>query len=107
MQKLIDPEQRERWVHPEDPDFVVTYRAFAGPTLSTDIDVIARAYIDYGVMSVQNGKMSKGGKKMVKQPKGGWSSILPADIQTVLFVEISKISRLTPDEVQDLPLPPG
>ena len=99
--KLIDPEQRETWQHPEDAGFSVEYRAYAGPTLSTDIQVVARQYINYGITNViQDGEA-------VNEPQAGWTSILPSDIQTILFIEISKLSKLTPEEVQDLQSPPG
>ena len=99
--KLIDPEQRETWIHPEDPGFVVEYRAYAAPTLTTDINVVSRLYINYGVTSVTHGG------KAVIEPKTGWSATLPSDIQTILFILISQLSKLTPEEVQDLPTPPG
>ena len=99
--KLIDPEQREVWVHPEDPGFEVEYRAFAGATLTTDINVVARLYINRGVTKVtQDGKV-------VIEPKTGWSATLPSDIQTNLFILISQLSKLSPEEEQDLPTPPG
>jgi len=101
MIKLIDPEQRETWIHPEDPGFVVEYRAYAGPTLTTDINVVARLYINFGVT-----KVTQDGKAVI-EPKTGWSATLPSDIQTILFIEISRLSKLTPEEAQDLPTPPG
>ena len=99
--KLIDPGQRETWQHPEDEGFSVEYRAYAGPTLSTDIHEVARQYINYGITKViQDGEA-------VNEPRDGWSTILPSDIQTILFINISQLSKLTPEEVQDLQLPPG
>ena len=101
MIKLIDPSQRETWVHPEDESFVVEYRAYAGPMLTADIAEIAREYVNYGVTKVTNGGED------VPKPDTGWASILPADIQTPLFVAITRLSKLTPEEEEDLPLPPG
>ena len=99
--KLIDPEQRETWQHPEDAGFSIEYRAYAGPTLSTDIHEVARQYINYGITKViQDGEA-------VNEPRLGWATILPSDIQTILFINISQLSKLTPEEVQDLQLPPG
>jgi len=99
--KLIDPEQRGTWQHPEDDSFSVEYRAYAGATLTTDVHEVARKYIDYGVTKVIQDN------KAVIEPRGGWSSVLPSDIQTILFIEISQLSKLTPEEEQDLPQPLG
>lgn len=99
--KLIDPEQREVWQHPEDPDFSVEYRAYAGATLTTDVHKVARKYIDYGVT-----KVIQDGNEVI-EPRGGWASVLPSDIQTILFIEISRLSKLTPEEEQDSPTPLG
>lgn len=99
--KLIDPEQREVWQHPEDPDFSVEYRAYAGATLTTDVHKVARKYIDYGVT-----KVIQDGNEVI-EPRGGWASVLPSDIQTILFIKISRLSKLTPEESQDLTQPLG
>jgi hypothetical protein len=99
--KLLDPEQRETWQHPEDPGFSIEYRAYAGVTLTTDINIVARQYINFGITKViMNGEA-------VIEPRGGWSTTLPSDIQTIMFVKISQLSKLTPEEVQDLPSPLG
>ena len=92
--KLIDPTQVETWVHPEDEEFQVDYRAVAIPTMSTDLFVLGKKYIDEGVVAVRN-------PEAVAKPAAGWSSIIPGDIQTALFVEIQALSRLTESEERD------
>ena len=100
--KLIDPDAKpEVWIHPEDPGFVVEYKAVCEPALTTDEYKYAKRKIDKGVVSVTNGG------KAVIEPKTGWSSTIPPAIQTVLFIEISRISNLSPEEKQDLPSQPG
>lgn len=92
--KLIDPEQREVWTHPEDPDFTVTIRPVAIPTMTVDLFILGEKYIESGVVSVSN-------PEPVAKPVGGWCSILPGDIQTALFVEIQGLSKLSESEEQD------
>jgi len=96
--KLIDPKVSSAWIHPEHPEFVVTYRPVAIPTMSQDEFKIGKAYIDRGVVGVTNDG------EAIPEPTGGWggpATILTSDVQTVLFGLIWSISHLTEDERQD------
>ena len=100
MIKLLDPEQRFTWEHPADPDFKVEYKAYASPLFTTDLYEIARLYVNGAVTKVFN-------PDEVPKPAGGWTSILPSDVQSALFVAISEVSVLNQNEELDSPSPPG
>jgi len=93
--KLIDPNQREIWTHPEDEDFKVEYRAVAIPTMTGDLFVLGKKYLEAGITRVWN-------PDPVSKPSvGGWCSILPSDVQTSVFVAVQALSTLTESEEQD------
>jgi len=92
--KLVDPDARHTWQHPQDETFSVIIRPVAIPTMSTDIFVLGQRYIDAGVVEVLN-------PEPVRKPSGGWTSILPGDVQTALFIEIQTLSNLTEGERRD------
>ncbi|MCK5020891.1 MAG: hypothetical protein KAS32_27975 [Candidatus Peribacteraceae bacterium] len=100
--KQIDPKHTEKWIHPEEPEFIVEYRAFVGVLYSQDMEVITRQYINYGVVSVtDNGEEWK-------VPTGyTWSDIIPTQIQSPVCEEIYQLTKLSQQEVEDLPLPLG
>ena len=95
MVKLIDPEARYTWVHPEDDGFEIEYRAVAFPTMTTDLFILGEKYVNDGITQVK-----QDGEYVVK-PAGGWSAILPSDIQTVMVAQIRRVSVLMEDEEQD------
>lgn len=100
--KQVDPKHTEKWIHPEDKEFIVEFRAFAGVLFSPEMDAVTRQYINYGVVSVTDH-----GKKW-KVPVGyEWSDIIPTEIQSPVCNEIYNLTKLSAQEVADLPLPLG
>lgn len=106
--KLIDPAARYTWEHPTVPGVRFVFRALAGPTLDRDI---ARRYLDAciveafrvdipGVGPVEHWTLEAG-------PPVEWSRVLPADVANALFLAITRVSVLLPEDDLDSRSPSG
>jgi hypothetical protein len=118
MLKTLNPRQTYTWSPESDPDTVFEYRAYAGPIVPPSSDVgdatryLVKQFLSYGIVSVTNIEIpveNKDGtvtmteyEKWEGYPKVDWTAILPPAIQTSLWVEISRASKLVKSEARDL-----
>lgn len=116
MLKTFNPKLTMEWS--PDGETVFEYRAYAGPLIppTTDSDAairyVVKQYLSYGIVSVTNIELpisdKDGNLNMVEFPKWtgkpvmDWTAILPTDIQTNLWVLISKATTLNKSEERDL-----
>ena len=113
MLKTLNPRQTFTWSPDDSPETVFEYRAYAGPLIppSEDPDVamryIVRQYLSYGIVSVTNISLPIKDayvdyEKWEGKPGIDWTTVLPADIQTRLWILISKATNLDKAEARDL-----
>ena len=104
MLKLIDPEARYTWTHPEDDSVVFTYKALAGPLLNPDI---AESYLNGCITRAEGVVLPDGSTVWEGEPPINWAAVLPVDVASALFIKIANITQLTDDEAKNSPSPLG
>jgi hypothetical protein len=106
--KLIDPAARWTWTHPADPDVRFIYRALSGPVLDRDL---GRRYLDACIEEAFNVDIPGVGPvahwTRETGPAVEWSKVLPSDVANALFLEVGRVSILTPEEERDSSSPSG
>lgn len=122
MYKTINPKQLYTWSPPESPDTVFHFRAYAGPIIPPSSDpaeairYVVATYLNYCIVRVENIELLVSSKQSdgsfvdrVEEfglwegfPKVDWSLILPSEAQNALWIEISKVTKLTKAEERDL-----
>ena len=104
--KLIDPDTRYTWVHPEDDTVVFTYKALAGAITSVNL---GKAYLNNCITKVEGVILPGCDIPSVWEGKPAidWQETLPADVATAVFLAIAGVSNLSGDESKNSPSPLG